>query len=768
MNPPGPFDGIRVLDLATSTAGAIASMYIADFGGDVVRASSAQGPQPGPAPVTVFSNRNKRITALDVTDRVGLRHLRRLASCADAVVIDRPRTVLEQYGLDAHTLRSANSQLVYVWMPPHAPVGRGTSLPADDLLLAARTGLADQQPGTIDRPVAPVIPHLSYQQGALGAIAIAAGLLGRQRTGLGGEVTVSGLHAVSVLNATILVDFPGSVRPFGGPKAGLTGGASFRMYQCRDGQWLFIAALGPHFFVEALGAMGLQNLLDLPGVQGDFMRTSDPEMRALIARLVEERMREKDRGEWQAILDRAGVPNAPVEQREDWLRSETVAANQGLVTRRHADLGPVVLPGVLAKLSATPGRVDHLADSDAFVAPADLWTDIPAYPAHPKGPAAAPNVAEPLQLPLTGLTVLDLGSFQAGPIASDILGDFGASVVKVEHPAGDGFRSVPSAYAAMNKGKRNLSIDLKEGGALNLLLGLVRQSDVVIDNARAGIPERLGTHYEALCLVNPDIVRCTILGWGEGALRESPSFDPLFQARSGLMAVQGAGGDPVLNAMPVHDVGVGTLGAFGVVVALFARRLIGRGQEVTTSLTHASLMQQAGEVTSFAGAPPPPVGGPDYLGPSPTRRLYQCQDGWVAVSAESQGAAQLCAALSDAPGGTCETGDADRPDQVDIESLFAGLTVEAVLDAMAAVAIPAVNVLGRNDVFDDGWLAENHFFAPVDDSDHGRMTIVTRYSDWGCPRAPERGRSHALGEDAEAILRDLDSVGSLRKGPVVR
>jgi crotonobetainyl-CoA:carnitine CoA-transferase CaiB-like acyl-CoA transferase len=309
----------------------------------------------------------------------------------------------------------------------------------------------------------------------------------------------------------------------------------------------------------------------------------------------------------------------------------------------------------------------------------------------------------------------------------------------------------------MNKGKRNLSIDLKESGALNLLLALVRQSDVVIDNTRVGIPERLGTDYEALRQVNPDIVRCTILGWGEGPFREAPSFDPLLQARSGLMAAQGAGGDPVWNAMPVHDVGVGTLGAFGVLAALFARRLIGRGQEVTTSLTHASLMQQAGEMTSFPNSPSAPFGGTDYLGPSAARRLYQCQDGWIAVSGEAEGVVRLRAALGDATGAG---GDSDGPGDADLDWRFLGLTVGAALDALTAAAIPAVNVLGRNDVFQDRWLDENHFFAPVDDSEHGPMIIVGSYSDWGCPRAPERGRSHALDEDAEAILRDLDRVRS--------
>ena len=593
-----------------------------------------------------------------------------------------------------------------------------------------------------------MVPHLTYEQGALGAIAIAAGLLGRERTGLGRAVTVSGLHAVSAMNATIMVDLPGSVRPFGGPKASLTGGPNFRMYQCRDGRWLFIAALTPSFFGKALDAMGLRSVMDRPGIDGDFGRLRDPRAPTTGRRAGRGSPTGEGSSDWLAIFDQAGVPNAPIESRDQWRRSQTVAANQGLITVDHSELGPVVLPDIAVELSVTPGRVDGLADRKAMVLPADVWADAADQPRPTTGPSNPPA------LPLAGLKVFDLGSFLAGPFVSDILGDFGATVVKVEHPDGDGYRAVPSAFAAMNKGKRNLSIDLKQDGARDVLLRLVRDADVVIDNVRVGIPERLGTHYEALHQVNPDIVRCTVTGWGAGPLRETPCFDPLLQARSGLMAAQGGDGDPVLHAMPVHDVGAATLAAFGAVAALFARRLIGRGQEVRTSLTQASLMQQAGEMTTFSGAPVPLERRKGLPRALPGQRLYRCRDGWIAVNAGDQGAAALQSGLSAAPGGS------RRSRRTQPEPLLADLNIEDALDALAAASVAAVKVLGRNDIFDDRWLAENHFFTPVQDSEHGRMMIVTGYADWGCPRAPERGRSHALGADAEAILRHLDPVRS--------
>lgn len=375
-----PFDGIRVLDVTTTTAGAIAAMYIADFGGNVVTVDPHEGSGPPADPTTVYANRNKSVTSFTITGRDGLGHLRRLSRRADVIVVDSPASFLNEYGLDATTLRAANSQLVHVWMPAHAPVGRASSLPADDLLLAARTGVSDQQPATVNGPIAPVVPHLTYEQGALGAIAIAAGLLGRERTGLGRAVTVSGLHAVAAMNATIMVDLPGTVRPFGGPKAAVTGGPNFRMYQCRDGTWLFIAALTPSFFEKALDAMGLGSLMGLPGIDGDFGRLRNPELQPLVAGPVEARIREKARSDWLAIFNQAGVPNAPIEPREEWLRSETVAANRGLITVDHSELGPVVLPGITVELSVTPGRVDGLADRTAMVRPADVWADAPEYP----------------------------------------------------------------------------------------------------------------------------------------------------------------------------------------------------------------------------------------------------------------------------------------------------------------------------------------------------------------------------------------------------
>jgi crotonobetainyl-CoA:carnitine CoA-transferase CaiB-like acyl-CoA transferase len=171
-------------------------------------------------------------------------------------------------------------------------------------------------------------------------------------------------------------------------------------------------------------------------------------------------------------------------------------------------------------------------------------------------------------------------------------------------------------------------------------------------------------------------------------------------------------------------------------------------------------MHQASEVTSFAGSPSPLRGGRDYLGPSPCRRLYRCADGWIALNAATGGPEALTAALA----GVVSEANVDV-DVAQIEQSLAGRNVEDALDTLAAASIAAVKVLGRNDIFEDGWLEENNFFAPVEDTDHGRMSIVTGYADWGRPRADQRAWSHALGEDAATILTEAGlPADAIRQG----
>jgi crotonobetainyl-CoA:carnitine CoA-transferase CaiB-like acyl-CoA transferase len=714
---PAAFAGIRALDLTTTMAGAVASMHLADFGADVLRVEADEGDRLTPA--YIFANRNKQLIDCDVRSVDGRRQAQSLIQRADVLFIDGSAERLDDLSCDAESLCGADPRLVHVWMPPHATRGAVSALPPDELLLAAWTGMADQQPGSAQQPVAPVVPILGYAHGALAASAAAAALLSREARGSGGAVTVSGLHAVSALNVAIMVDLPGMIRPFSGPKKAAWGPANFRMYRCRDGTWLFLAALTAPFFIMALNALELMDVMLLPGIDGEFTNIRKPEMNEMVSSKIAERMIERDRSEWQEVFDGARVPNGPIQVREEWAVSDTVAAEEMLVSMPHHFVGEVGLPDVSIRLGRTPSRVAWLPDSSAVVDWSEAWSQTtPELD-------AIPDVSVPV-LPLEGIRVLDVSSYLSGPFASTLLQNFGASVDKVEAPAGDPFRLGIATYSALNRDKTLVTLDLKTSAGLEEFYGMVRSSDVVIENMRYGVAEELGIDHDSLALINRAIISGSIGAWGVGPLRDTPGFDPLVQARSGLMAAQGGNGDPVIQAVAVHDIGSGALLALGVIAALFARTHIGEGQSVKVSLARTSLAFQGAEFTKFSGSPAPVVGAPDFLGESAWHRLYRCSDGWIAVLSSRD---QLESFVHIAEESDEDLGAA-------CERLLGRLSTEEAMARVTLSGASAVAVLGREDVFAAPNLIENDFFFRVEDAKVGPLLAVRAFADWkGVPRA---------------------------------
>ena len=198
--------------------------------------------------------------------------------------------------------------------------------------------------------------------------------------------------------------------------------------------------------------------------------------------------------------------------------------------------------------------------------------------------------------PLAGVRVLEAGSFIAGPYAAMLLGQLGADVVKIEPPgAGDPARAWGDGgtspwFAAHNAAKRSLTLDLRAPGAWEVVGRLVRAADVLVENFRPGVAERLGIGYERLRAVNPRLVYCAISGVGrEGPDAAQPGFDTVGQALSGLMSLLSSPEDPAPAGPAVVDTVAGMLAALGVAAALQARSRTGAGQRVDTSLVQAGL-----------------------------------------------------------------------------------------------------------------------------------------------------------------------------------
>ncbi len=218
--------------------------------------------------------------------------------------------------------------------------------------------------------------------------------------------------------------------------------------------------------------------------------------------------------------------------------------------------------------------------------------------------------------PLTGVRVLDLSAYIAGPYGCSLLADQGAEVIKIEPPAGDNLRKYPSTLAAesraflgVNRSKRGLVLDLKDTQDRERLLALARGADVLVHNFRPSVPPRLGMAYEQLREIHPRLIYCAVSGYGEsGPLKDKAGYDQVLQAMTGMCTLQGKhDGPPEILYGSVVDYYAAALVAGGVSSALYERERSGKGQYVGVSLLRSALAMQSARMV-WADKEPREVG----------------------------------------------------------------------------------------------------------------------------------------------------------------
>ncbi|MDQ1673850.1 MAG: CoA:oxalate CoA-transferase, partial [Frankiaceae bacterium] len=320
---------------------------------------------------------------------------------------------------------------------------------------------------------------------------------------------------------------------------------------------------------------------------------------------------------------------------------------------------------------------------------------------------AGMHAAGPLPGPLEGLLVVDLSRVLAGPFATMLLADLGARVVKVEKPGtGDDSRSYGPFvgdrslyFARVNRGKQSISLDLTSPGDRTVLFGLVDRADVLVENFRPDVMDRLDLGYDALAERNPRLVYASISGFGQtGPWRLRPAYDTVVQGSSGLMSVTGAVEDgPVKPGLPVADLSAGLYTFGAILAAVRGRELTGRGTHVDVAMHDSLVSMLEGAAQSFlaTGAPPPRIGNAHYsIAPFDT---YNCADRPVIICAANDTLfAGLCGALGrhDLVVDPRFRSNADRHDhraalKAEIEAVLVADTGEHWLERFAAVGVPS-------------------------------------------------------------------------------
>lgn len=247
---------------------------------------------------------------------------------------------------------------------------------------------------------------------------------------------------------------------------------------------------------------------------------------------------------------------------------------------------------------------------------------------------------------LDGLRVLDQTQVMAGPFCTMLLADLGAEVIKIEPPGGETTRQmklevapgISASFLAVNRNKRGMVLDLKRPEGVEVLKQLAATADVLVENYRPGVARRLGIDYPTLSRVNPRLIYCSVSGFGQtGPYADQGGYDLIAQGMSGIMSVTGTeGGTPVKVGVPVADLGAGLFATFGILCALRARRVTGRGQFVDTSLFEAGVALSVWEAAEYwdTGRVPKPLGTAHRM--SAPYQAFRASDGHFTVGASNE------------------------------------------------------------------------------------------------------------------------------------
>lgn len=346
--------------------------------------------------------------------------------------------------------------------------------------------------------------------------------------------------------------------------------------------------------------------------------------------------------------------------------------------------------------------------------------------------------------PLDGTLVVDLSRALAGPHATMMLGDLGARVIKVEAPGhgddtrgwgppfvGDPEAPVATYFLAANRNKQSIALDLKADADKQVLLDLVDRADVLVENFRTGVLDRLGLGIESLLERNPRLVVLSITGFGhDGPEGGRAGYDQIAQGEAGLMSLTGSGpDDPQRVGVPIADLLSGMYGAYGVVAALNERHRTGRGQVVRTSLLAAVVGVHAFQGTRWTVAGEVGRAQGNHHPSITPYGLFRCADGAVQIALGSEGLWQkFCAGFEIDP---ATPGLATNPERVAdrertialVEEAFATWPAEELLARLAELGIPAGKVRTLDEVYAWEQTASQGLLVEVDHATLGPVTL---------------------------------------------
>ena len=591
-----PLSGLQVLDLSSGPTGGLATMILADFGATVRRVIDPE-----------YDCLNNILSApMWLRGKSVVKSLR--LQDVDVVVISQPHA---HANCTFEDCRDQNPTLIYCEV---SAMGSDVNIPMYEGIVAAKAGrmkqfesiLIDQGPCFSAVQIATHATAMNIVSGILAA------LHKRARSGSGEKVTTTLLQGMMPydvgMSITLQLIAQNKEEPIVYPTMPML---KYQPVQCADGKWIQLGNLLDHLF---------ENFMQVIGLQDELSRL--PETIEEVRDKILQRMQTKTQSEWMGIfIEHGGIAAHPYQLPEEALDDPDMAMN-GHVTELYGikQLGP------MANLTVTSAEVAQRTKIGS------RWH--------------VPPLKVDRSAPLDGITVLELATIIATPMATSFLSDLGARVIKVEAIGGDPFRSMVGQGAARsNLGKESICIDLKTQEGQTIVHKLASKADIVLHNYRPGVPQRLGIGYEDLQAINPRLVYLSANGYGPaGPGAKRPSTHPIPGAAMGGVAYQVGGiSDNMMDIQALRetsrrlfranelnpDPNTAVVICAAALMGLTAQRITGTGQEIFVDMFGANGYANFNAMVDYQGKPERSSLGAELKGAHPLYRLYETKDGWI-------------------------------------------------------------------------------------------------------------------------------------------
>lgn len=392
-------------------------------------------------------------------------------------------------------------------------------------------------------------------------------------------------------------------------------------------------------------------------------------------------------------------------------------------------------------------------------------------------------------MPLAGIRVIDLSRILSGPFCTMMLGDMGAEVIKIEPPdEGDPLRGqgvikngLSWYYASFNRNKKSLTLNLYTKEGKGILASLIRKSDVVVDNFRPGVMDKMGFGYSHLKVLKPDIIYCGITGFGvNGPYKDRPAFDFIIQAMSGLMSLNGKEGEePMRVGVPISDLIAGLYAAYGIVAALFHRAKTGQGQEVQTSLMDGLISFFAYMSANFLASGQLPVrtgNGHPIIAPY---GIFRATDGDLAIAPSNDKVYEkLITALElnhlkDHPDFATNDQRMINREKINaiIQEKIGTQSCAFWVDYLNQSGVPCSIIMNLSEVFKDPQVLHQEMLLEIEHPGYGLVKMTGFPLKLGSTRSKVRLPAPKLGEHTVEILKslslDVEAVKGLKEKGII-